>query len=52
MNAKLKVICLGIRVKLNRGEELETVLDTYTKLTAEEKQIIRDELSDNKASEV
>lgn len=45
MNAKLKVICLGVQVKLDRGEDLEEILATYTKLTSEEKEIIRETIS-------
>ncbi len=41
MNAKLKIICLGVQVKLDRGEDLEIILSSYTKLTTDEKQIIR-----------
>ncbi|MDO5804245.1 MAG: hypothetical protein Q4P35_03895 [Clostridia bacterium] len=44
MTAKLKVIMYGIKVKLSRGEKLEEILESYTKLTDEEKQIIRNEL--------
>lgn len=42
MTAKLKVIMYGIKVKLSRGEKLES----YTKLSDEEKQTIRDELGE------
>lgn len=45
MSIKLKVICIGIQVKLDRGENLETILDSYTKLTVEEKQTVRDYFS-------
>lgn len=41
MNSKLKLICKGIEVKLNRGEDLEEILATYTKLTDAEKDTIR-----------
>lgn len=41
MSAKLKVICIGINVKIDRGEDLEIILTTYVKLTDEEKQIVR-----------
>ncbi len=42
MNSKLQVICIGIKVKLDRGEELETILTSYIKLTDIEKQTIRE----------
>jgi len=45
MNAKLKVICLGVQVKLDRGEDLEIILTSYTKLTSEEKLLIKNELA-------
>lgn len=46
MSTRLKVIIYGIKVKLNRGEELEEILKSYTKLSDEEKQIIRNELGE------
>ena len=46
MTTRLKVIMYGIKVKLNRGEELEEILKSYTKLSDEEKQIIRNELGE------
>ncbi|MFR5772725.1 MAG: hypothetical protein ACLUE7_05375 [Lachnospirales bacterium] len=46
MSTRLKVIMYGIKVKLNRGEELEEILKSYTKLSDEEKQIIRNELGE------
>lgn len=42
MNSKLKIICIGIQIKLDRGENLETILTSYTKLTEEEKHTIRE----------
>ncbi len=41
---KLKVVIAGIRVKLGRGEELETVLESYVKLSDEEKTYIRNNI--------
>lgn len=41
MNSKLKMICRGIEVKLDRGEELEDILASYVKLNEEEKDMIR-----------
>ncbi len=40
-DAQLKLITYGIRIKLKRGEELETILSSYVKLTDEEKKTIR-----------
>lgn len=39
-----RVLIAGIKIKLNRGEELEDILASYVNLTEEEKQEIRDEL--------
>jgi hypothetical protein len=39
-----KVIIAGIKIKLSRGEDLETILSTYVNLTEEEKQEIRNSL--------
>ena len=41
MTSKLKVIMYGIKVKLKKGEDLETILASYTKLTEEEEDFIR-----------
>ena len=46
MTVKLKVIMYGIKLKLNRGEKLEDILESYTKLSAEEKQFIRNSLEE------
>lgn len=46
MTAKLKVIMYGIKVKLSRGEKLEEILESYTKLSNEEKEFIRNELGE------
>lgn len=46
MSIRLKVIMYGIKVKLSRGEKLEDILESYTKLSDEEKQTIRDELGE------
>nr|DAR34141.1 MAG TPA: hypothetical protein [Caudoviricetes sp.] len=42
---KMQILLLGIQSKLTRGENLETVLKSYTKLTEEEKQLIRTTLN-------
>ena len=39
-----RVLIAGIKIKLNRGEELEDILASYVNFTEEEKQEIRDEL--------
>jgi len=46
MTARLKVIMYGIKVKLSRGEKLEDILESYTKLSDEEKELIRNELGE------
>ena len=43
---KMKVLINGIKVKLLRGEDLETILEGYVKLTEEEKTYIREALND------
>lgn len=40
-----KIILAGIKIKLNRGEDLGEVLETYVNLTAEDKEEIRNELA-------
>ena len=42
--AQLKLITYGIKIKLKRGEELETILSSYVKLTDEEKETIRNSI--------
>lgn len=37
-----RILIAGIKIKLNRGEELEEILASYVNLTKEEKQEIRD----------
>ena len=37
-----RILIAGIKIKLNRGEDLEEILTSYVKLTEEEKQEIRD----------
>ncbi len=41
MSNKIRVIVYGVKLKMQRGEELETILDSYKKLTDEEKETIR-----------
>lgn len=36
-----RILIAGIKIKLNRGEELEEILASYVNLTEEEKQEIR-----------
>ena len=43
--AKLKIIVRGVKIKVQRGEDLEEILESYENLTEEEKQQIR-EMSD------
>ena len=44
MNLKLKIIYRAVKIRLNDGEVLEDILNSYTKLTENEKQIIIDNL--------
>lgn len=37
-----RILIAGIKIKLNRGEELEEILASYVNLTEENKQEIRD----------
>ena len=39
-----RILIAGIKIKLNRGEELEEILTSYVNLTEEDKQEIRDSL--------
>jgi len=39
-----RILIAGIKIKLNRGEDLEEILTSYVNLTEEEKQEIRDSL--------
>lgn len=41
MNTKLKVLIYGIKVKMKNGQQLDDILGSYTKLTPEEKELIR-----------
>lgn len=42
-NAKKKIMIKAIQIRLNRGEDLETILASYTKLTDEDKESLRKE---------
>ena len=42
---KMSVLINGIKVKLSRGENLETILEGYVKLSEEEKEYIRESLT-------
>lgn len=47
-NTKKKIMIKAIRIRLNRGEDLETILESYPKLTDEDKELLRKEFeSDN-----
>ena len=41
---QMKIIIAGIRIKLARGEDLEGILESYVKLTDEEKDRIRESI--------
>ena len=38
---KISVLISAVKIKLDRGEDLETILESYVNLTQEEKDIIR-----------
>ena len=42
MGIKKKILLAGIKIKLDRDENLEDILASYVNLTEEEKQEIRD----------
>ena len=44
--AKLKIIVRGVKIKVQRGEDLEEILESYENLTEEEKQQIRDKVNE------
>lgn len=41
----LNIMARGIKVKLNRGEDLEEILETYVNLSEEEKDQIREAIN-------
>jgi len=43
-DALKRILIAGIKIKLARGELLENILETYVKLTDEDKQEIKTEL--------
>ena len=44
--AKLKIIVRGVKIKVQRGEDLEEILESYENLAEEEKQQIRDKVNE------
>lgn len=44
MNLKLKIMLKAAKIRMEKGEELEAVLQSYPKLTEEEKEALRKEL--------
>lgn len=42
---KLKLYVKAVTIKMERGEELDSILATYTKLKAEEKEQIKKEIN-------
>lgn len=46
ITSKMPVLIVGTKTKVDRGEILEDVLTTYVKLTTDEKQEIRQKLSE------
>lgn len=43
--SQLKIIIFGINSKIKHGKNLEDILSSYTKLTEDEKQYIRDQIN-------
>lgn len=41
---QMKIIYNACKIRVKRGEDIEEVVDSYSNLTSEEKQIILDEL--------
>lgn len=46
-NLKLKMFSKAIKIKMERGEDLEDILNQYTKLTDEEKEQLREAIKKN-----
>ena len=44
--AKLKIIVRGVKIKVQRGEDLDEILESYENLTEEEKQQLRDKVNE------
>ncbi len=44
-NTKKKIMIKAIQIRLNRGEDLETILADYTKLTDEDRESLREEFT-------
>lgn len=44
MNLKLKIMLKAVKIRMEKGEELEAILQSYPKLTEEEKEALRKEL--------
>lgn len=43
----LNILINGIKIKLRRGGDLEEILNSYTKLTNDEKEYIRNVINNN-----
>ena len=46
-NLKVKMFLKAIKIKMERGEDLEDILNQYTKLTDEEKVQLREAIKKN-----
>lgn len=46
-NLKVKMFLKAIKIKMERGEDLEDILNQYTKLTDEEKEQLREVIKKN-----
>ena len=47
LNLKLRIMYRAIRVRLENGETITEIMETYPKLTEKEKQMLLDELKKN-----
>ena len=45
-NTQLELIVRGIMIKLSRGENIDTILSTYTKLSDAEKKWVKNRIAE------
>ncbi len=43
MSLKMKIMLRAVRIRMSAGEDLETILAAYLRLTGEEKELLRRE---------
>ncbi len=44
MSLKMKIMLRAVRIRMGAGEDLETILAAYPRLTGEEKELLRREV--------